>query len=118
MHHTSSPQSGVIVTGGASGIGMACAEALAATGRPVAVWDLHEEAAQRVARDIGQRFDVATTGIGIDLCTTDAIDAAVRATRAALPSIGGLVHAAGVSMPIPLNELLSLIHISEPTRPY
>ena len=105
MHHTSSPQSGVIVTGGASGIGMACAEALAATGRPVAVWDLHEEAAQRVARDIGQRFDVATTGIGIDLCTTDAIDAAVRATRAALPSIGGLVHAAGVSMPIPLNEL-------------
>ncbi len=84
MHHTSSPQSGVIVTGGASGIGMACAEALAATGRPVAVWDLHEEAAQRVARDIGQRFDVATTGIGIDLCTTDAIDAAVRATRAAL----------------------------------
>ena len=31
---------GVIVTGGASGIGLASARAVAATGRGVALWDL------------------------------------------------------------------------------
>ena len=110
MHHTSSPQSGVIVTGGASGIGMACAEALAATGRPVAVWDLHEEAALRVARDIGQRFDVATTGIGIDLRATDAIDAAVRAghlpaqdTALAATALLGALHESLVGPLAPEN---------------
>ena len=35
-----SPRTGVIVTGGASGIGRACAVALAEVGRPVAIWDL------------------------------------------------------------------------------
>ncbi len=44
-------------------------------------------------------------GIGIDLCGTEAIAAAVAATRAKLASIGGLVHAAGVSLAVPLEEL-------------
>ncbi|MGT2510876.1 hypothetical protein [Cupriavidus basilensis] len=37
------PASAVVVTGGASGIGEACAAALAAVGRPVAIWDIQEE---------------------------------------------------------------------------
>ena len=47
-----SPLSGVIVTGGASGIGLASAEALAAAGRPVAIWDLRAADAARVAHDM------------------------------------------------------------------
>ena len=39
---------GVVVTGGASGIGKACAEYLAEVGRPVAVWDLNGAAAKLV----------------------------------------------------------------------
>ena len=100
-----SPLSGVIVTGGASGIGLASAEALAAAGRPVAIWDLRAADAERVAHDIASRFGVTCIGLGIDLCGTDGIDAAVAATRTALHSIGGLVHAAGVSLAIPLEEL-------------
>lgn len=42
-----------IVTGGASGIGLACARALAADGAHVVVADLNEEAAQSVAGELG-----------------------------------------------------------------
>ena len=41
------PTSGVILTGGASGIGHACAVALAEAGRPVALWDLNGAAAEK-----------------------------------------------------------------------
>ncbi len=45
-----------IVTGGASGIGQACAEALANHGHQVIVADLKEEQGQSVARMIGGHF--------------------------------------------------------------
>ncbi len=94
--------SGVVVTGGASGIGRACAEALAEVGRPVAVWDLNGSGAEVVARSLG----VASVGIGLDVTDPSALTAAAQRTRAALPSIGGLVHAAGmvVSQPVGLID--------------
>jgi NAD(P)-dependent dehydrogenase (short-subunit alcohol dehydrogenase family) len=49
----SSPGTGVIVTGGASGIGLACARALAEVGRPVALWDVDAAAAQSAAGALG-----------------------------------------------------------------
>ena len=45
----SSPGHAVIVTGGASGIGLATALALAASGRAVAIWDRDGTAARKVA---------------------------------------------------------------------
>ena len=42
-----------IVTGGASGMGAATARALSAAGAKVALWDMNEEAAAKVAREIG-----------------------------------------------------------------
>jgi len=104
-HTATSPGSGVIVTGGASGIGFASAEALAAAGRPVAIWDLRAADAARAAQALGERWSIPTAAAGIDLCATEGIPAAVAATRAALPSIGALVHAAGVSLAVPLEEL-------------
>ena len=44
------PTSGVVITGGASGIGLATAHAVAEVGRPVAIWDLHPERAPRPPR--------------------------------------------------------------------
>jgi NAD(P)-dependent dehydrogenase (short-subunit alcohol dehydrogenase family) len=100
-----SPTTGVVVTGGASGIGEASAIALAEVGRPVAVWDLNGEAAERVAADLAERFGVPTAAVQIDLSGVGAIGEATALTRSALPSIGGLVHAAGVVQTIPVDDV-------------
>jgi len=93
--------SGVVITGGGSGIGRACASALAAFGRPVAVWDLDEGAAVDAVADL----HVPAIGIGVDVADPVALDAAAAQTRSALPSVGGLVHAAGVVRIEPIGEV-------------
>jgi len=90
------PHSGVILTGGASGLGKASAEALAAVGRPVALWDLHADNARRVADEIKERHGVAAIGLGVDVADHKAYANAIGQSRAALGPIGGLVHAAGI----------------------
>jgi NAD(P)-dependent dehydrogenase (short-subunit alcohol dehydrogenase family) len=87
--------SAVIVTGGASGIGRACADAIARGGRPVAVWDLNAEGVATAAAEIATATGVATFGLAIDVTRTAELDAAVTASREVVGTIGGLVHAAG-----------------------
>ncbi len=57
-----------LVTGGASGIGLACAHKLAAAGAQVTIVDLNEAAAQEVAEQIGG------IGIGADLSDPAVLD--------------------------------------------
>ncbi len=90
------PGTGAIVTGGASGIGLACARALVAVGRPVALWDINADKAQAEAALLAEESGCAAFGLGIDLRNLDAYPAAIAASREALGSIGALVHAAGV----------------------
>lgn len=90
-----SPATGVVVTGGASGIGLACARALAAVGRPVALFDINASKAEDAAKAIQGEFGVAAVGVGVDLRDAAALAPALDKARAALPNIGGLVHAAG-----------------------
>jgi NAD(P)-dependent dehydrogenase (short-subunit alcohol dehydrogenase family) len=94
-----------VVTGGASGIGRASAEALAAVGRAVAIWDLSAEKSAAIAAELARQYGVAAVGVGIDLRDPAAIAPALTQTRAALPAIGGLVHAAGVVAEIPVEQL-------------
>jgi 3-hydroxybutyrate dehydrogenase len=60
-----------VVTGGASGIGRACAQSLARQGATVVVLDVDEAAAAEVAAGIGG----GARAIGIDLTDLDAVDA-------------------------------------------
>lgn len=90
------PATPVIITGGASGIGLACAEALAAVGRPVALWDINGDAARTAADKIAGTYGVAAAGITADLRDAAAIAPALAATRELVGAPGGLVHAAGV----------------------
>lgn len=99
------PETGVVITGGASGIGLACAEALAAVGRPVALWDLSGDVARDAAALIAKEHDVAAVGVAVDVTDTSAINGAIPLTREALGSIGGLVHSAGVLATQPIEEL-------------
>src|SRR5690242_6775536 len=58
-----------LVTGGASGIGRACAVRLAAAGASVVVVDRDAEAAKTVAEEVGG------SAVAIDLSDLEAIDA-------------------------------------------
>lgn len=92
-----SPGTGVVITGGASGIGLATAHALAAVGRPVALWDINAEGARQAAKEIADRYGVRALGISVDLRNSQAVAPAAIATREALGSVGGIVHGAGTA---------------------
>lgn len=99
------PATGVIVTGGASGLGHASAEALAAVGRPVSLWDLDVEKASGTAKALHERYGVVAEGIAVDVRDPEALRTGAERARAHLPNIGGLVHAAGVVDTDSIDEL-------------
>ncbi len=96
MSTFASPLTPVIVTGAASGIGLACAEALASAGRPVALWDI-SPAVTNTAAALSERSGVNCIGLAVDVGDLDALQTGVTRSREALGPIGGLVHAAGVA---------------------
>lgn len=100
-----SPGTGVVVTGGGSGIGRGCARALAEVGRPVSLWDLNGEGAAEAAASIAADCGVATHSLGLDVTDGAAVAEAVVAAREALGSIGGLVHAAGIVTSMDIDNL-------------
>lgn len=79
-----------IVTGGASGLGEASARALAAKGAKVALFDLNEERARRVAAEIG---GIACT---VDVSDEASVDAGFAAAREAHGQERVLVCCAGI----------------------
>ena len=101
----SSPTTGVIITGGGSGIGLASARALAEAGRPVALWDLDTESVQKHADEIASEFGVASIGEGLDVSKSALYEPAIKRARSELGSLGGLVHCAGVAHPVPVDHL-------------
>jgi NAD(P)-dependent dehydrogenase (short-subunit alcohol dehydrogenase family) len=99
------PTSGVVVTGGASGIGLATAHAVAEVGRPVAIWDLHLDHATEAADAVAKAHGVATIGMAVDVRDTQALPEAAEEAVTAIGTIGGLVHAAGVPDAVDLPDL-------------
>lgn len=90
------PGTPVVVTGGASGIGLASATALAAVGRDIALWDINAEAVAGAAGRLQEDFGVKAVGIVADLRDPEAIAPALETTRQAVGRPGALVHSAGV----------------------
>ena len=84
-----------VVTGGASGIGWACARSLSREGCKVALWDRAtqvKDAAALLVRDFGG----SSLGISLDVCDYSAVEEAVRQTENGLGPISHVVHAAAV----------------------
>ena len=80
-----------VVTGGASGLGRASAEALAAAGLKVAIFDVNEEGGKAVADAIGGIF------CKVDIISEDSVVAGYEAARAAHGQERVLVHCAQIS---------------------
>lgn len=80
-----------VVTGAASGLGRASAEALASAGIKVAVFDLNEEVGAEVANAIGGVF------CKVDITSEDSVVAGFEAARAAHGQERILVHCAQIS---------------------
>ena len=83
-----------VITGGASGIGWACANAFAQEGCAVALWDLAantEEQAQHLANT-----GVLTLGCRVDICEGNALRTAMEQTESVLGCVSHLVHAAAI----------------------
>ena len=80
-----------VVTGGASGLGRATAEALAAAGVKVAIFDLNEEAGEAVAKAIGGLF------CKVDIMSEESVEAGFAKARAAHGQERICVHCAMAS---------------------
>jgi NAD(P)-dependent dehydrogenase (short-subunit alcohol dehydrogenase family) len=100
-----SPGTGVLITGGGSGIGRQTALALAEVGRPVAIWDVDADGAEETATLCHDRFGVTADWSAVDVADSAAIAAGVPQAAAALGSLGGLVHAAGVSGAMAVDDI-------------
>ena len=80
--------SAAVVTGGASGLGRATAEALAAAGAKVAIFDINEELGEEVAKAVGGVF------CKVDIMSEDSVVAGFEKARAANGQERVLVHCA------------------------
>lgn len=93
-----------VVTGAASGIGRAVAEALADAGAALALLDLDESALQVVAAALRLR-GATVCALACDIADADAVQAAAGQVRAQLGPVQGLVNNAGLLRAGALDEV-------------
>ncbi|MBV8979975.1 MAG: SDR family oxidoreductase [Acidimicrobiia bacterium] len=93
-----------IVTGGASGIGLAISERLAADGAAVAIFDRDGGAAEEAAAKIGAASG-RCLGVSVDVTDRSAIDAGVDEVRTRLGRPAILVNNAGLQGFDPFLEI-------------
>jgi 3-hydroxybutyrate dehydrogenase len=93
-----------VVTGGARGIGRACAEGLAQAGAAVALLDMDAAEAQTVARAIAASTGVAARGYACDVRDAAALRTIMDEVDADFGGIDHLVNNAGVQYVAPIAE--------------
>ena len=82
----------IVVTGGASGIGLGCAEFLAEAGARVCLWDIDRKAGEAAARRIGEYAHF----VECNVASNESCATAARMTVEHFGSAWGLLNAAGV----------------------
>lgn len=86
----------VLVTGAASGIGRTTALAFGAAGSRVVLADIDEEGADRIARQIEDRFGAETLVHQADLSDGDAVDGLYAAVDAAYGGVDSVANVAAI----------------------
>jgi glucose 1-dehydrogenase len=84
-----------VITGGAQGIGEACARRLVGDGAAVALWDLSDAPGQALAAELNASGHRAAY-MHCNVANKAEVDAALAATLAAFGRVDGLVNNAGI----------------------
>ncbi len=105
---------GVIVTGGASGIGLRTVERFVAEGGRVSIWDVNQASIDAVVARLGS----AVSGVALNVADPQAVAAAAAASEAALGKVDVLVCSAGIAglnapvVDYPIDEWKRVIDIN------
>jgi len=84
-----------LITGGASGIGLATARTFAREGCCVTLWDVSEHV-HDVARSLAHTFGVEADGAVVDIVDFEAVQAAAKVAFATKPGPTRVVHCAAI----------------------
>jgi len=84
-------QHAVVITGGASGIGLATARRFAAEGGRVALWDIHPQ-----VESIAAELAPTAIGLSVDISRADSVADGWNATLAKFGAVDHLVHSAAI----------------------
>jgi|KBSMisStandDraft_5_1062788.scaffolds.fasta_scaffold56076_4 NAD(P)-dependent dehydrogenase (short-subunit alcohol dehydrogenase family) len=84
-----------VITGGAQGIGAACARRFAQDGAAVAIWDVNDELGHALAQQL-EANGARVVYCHCNVSRKDEVDAALAATRQALGAVDALVNNAGI----------------------
>jgi NAD(P)-dependent dehydrogenase (short-subunit alcohol dehydrogenase family) len=100
----------VVVTGGASGIGIACAKLLLDHGAKVFIADLRPEAIDAAISSLSHSGGTNLHGITCDVRSTADCDRMIDTAQQKLSRIDAVVHCAGIlrppgGRPLPMHEL-------------
>jgi NAD(P)-dependent dehydrogenase (short-subunit alcohol dehydrogenase family) len=106
-----------LITGGASGLGAACARRFAAAGTRVVLADINAAAGEQMASEIGQHARYVRT----DVTDESSVQAAIDQTVRAFGGLQGVINCAGIGIaqrtlgrdgPHPLSEFARVITIN------
>lgn len=85
-----------VITGGASGIGWACARQFAAEGCKVAIWDIADQVKERASELSSDYPTQPISGIQVDITDAESVQQAVSETEEKVGAVDHLVHAAAI----------------------
>ncbi len=104
-----------LITGAASGIGRAFAEALAQRGVNPIILDINAKDAESLQKELTEKYKVDARTLILDLSAPDFMQAVIKATRTL--DVGLVIHSAAVSIigdyvELPLEEHRKLVDVN------
>src|SRR5690606_11568371 len=86
----------VVITGAASGVGLATAERIAEEGGTLALMDINAEGVKKVAASLSEKFGVKTVSYGLDDSNGSQVKEIIDQAAKDLEGFDTLLHIAGI----------------------